>query len=164
MSIGLGQRRLYIVKIIIYLCFGNDGGPHPHVYQHFSYIFIYTIHTPIPYHTRQWGNIMPNINPNTQYPIPHNTTGKFHRQTGHQTVLQSWSVMSISFQGYPKSRPVVNGLASSSSQTQRSSFLSPQKGRFRVFFWAKSIFLAKRSTFAYSMPYIFWKLCISGLK
>ena len=25
MSIGLGQRRLYIVKIIIYLCFGNDG-------------------------------------------------------------------------------------------------------------------------------------------
>ena len=30
--------------------------------------------------------------------------------------------MSISFQGYPQSRPVVNGLASSSSQTQRSSF------------------------------------------
>ena len=72
--------------------------------------------------------------------------------------------MSISFQGYPKSRPVVNGLASSSSQTQRSSFLSPQKGRFRVFFWAKSIFPAKRLTFAYSMPYIFWKLYIKGFK
>ena len=48
--------------------------------------------------------------------------------------------MSISFQGCPKSWPVVNGLASSSSQTQKSAFLSPQKGRSEGLFLDKKNF------------------------
>ena len=66
-----------------------NGGLHAYLHPYISTpMYIYTIHSPIPYHIRQWGN----FNPNTQYPIPHNTTGKFHRQTGHQTVLQSKSL------------------------------------------------------------------------
>ena len=60
--------------------------------------------------------------------------------------------MSISVQGYPKSCPVVNGLVSSSSQTQKSVFFHPRKAVLGGRFWTKTIFLAKRSTFANSMP------------
>ena len=80
MGIGLGQSRLYIGKIFIgcYLCLGNDrsshllewmnGGLHAYLHPYISTpMYIYTIHSPIPYHIRQWGNIMPNFNPNTQY-------------------------------------------------------------------------------------------------
>ena len=45
--------------------------------------------------------------------------------------------MSISFQGCPKSWPVVNGLASSSSQTQKSSFFHPRKAVLGVLFGQK---------------------------
>ena len=45
--------------------------------------------------------------------------------------------MSISFQGYPKSWPVVNGLASSSSQTQKSAFCHPRKTVLGVIFGQK---------------------------
>ena len=99
MGIGLGQSRLYIGKIFIgcYLCLGNDrsshllewmnGGPHAYLHPYISTpMYIYTIHSPIPYHIRQWGIIMPNSNPNTQYLIPHNTTGKFHDKVYHHTV------------------------------------------------------------------------------
>ena len=34
---------------------------------------------------------------------------------------------------------------------------------FRCFFWKKKVFLAKRSTFTYSMSYIFWKLLFQRL-
>ena len=82
MGIGLGQSRLYIGKIFIgcYLCLGNDrrshllewmnGGLHAYLHPYISTpMYIYTIHSPIPYHIRQWGN----FNPNTQYPIPNTT-------------------------------------------------------------------------------------------
>ena len=38
-----------------------------------------------------------------------------------------------------------------------------QKRLFLAFFWKKKVFLAKRSTFAYSMSYIFWKLLFQKL-
>ena len=79
---GLGQSRLYIGKIFIgcYLCLGNDrsshllewmnGGLHAYLHPYISTpMYIYTIHSPIPYHIRQWGN----FNPNTQYPITNTT-------------------------------------------------------------------------------------------
>ena len=44
------------------------------------------------------------------------------------------------------------------------SDLCPSKiGDFEVFFCTKSIFLAKRSIVAYSIPYIFWKLLFQRL-
>ena len=48
----------------------------------------------------------------------------------------------------PQSWPVVNGSVSR-TQTQKSAFSSPQKDRFRGYFWTKRIFPAKRSMFAY---------------
>ena len=44
---------------------------------------------------------------------------------------------------------------------RKGRFLSPQKSPY-VFFWTKSMFPSKRSTFAYSMSYIFWNLCCKG--
>ena len=63
------------------------------------------------------------------------------------------------FQGQPNSWPRPNSLAYSSSQSQETSeSCPPRKAVFWCFFGRKKVFPAKRSTFTYSMSYIFWKL------
>ena len=65
-------------------------------------------------------------------------------------------------QGYPKSRPGVIGLASSTLQSQPIRKSCPWFSVFFVFS-DKISFLAKRSTFAHSMSYIFWMLLFQRL-
>ena len=57
-----------------------------------------------------------------------------------------------------------NSLAYSYSQSQETPESCPPKmAVFRCFFGRKKVFLAKRSTFTYSMSYIFWKLLFQPL-
>ena len=71
--------------------------------------------------------------------------------------------MSQTFQGCPKSWPDVTGLASSSLQSDMTWIVSPLKSGF-LGPSRKSVFPAKRSTFALYMLYILWILGMLAFK
>ena len=67
------------------------------------------------------------------------------------------------FSKKPKSLLKPKSLAYSSSQSQETPESCPQKRLFLGVFLGKKVFLAKRSTFTYSMSYRFWKLLAQRL-
>ena len=93
------------------------------------------------------------------------TEAKFERFGNFPHTLTYWGCGKTTkpskkkFQGQPNSWPRPNSLAYSSSQSQETSeSCPPRKAVFWCFFGRKKVFPAKRSTFTYSMSYIFWKL------
>ena len=85
-----------------------------------------------------------------------------HSRSCHVPVL-SFHDFSYSFQGYSKSWPGVKRLASWSSQSEVMPIFVRSRWPFLGVFSTRSFFPAKRSTFTYSMSYIFWKLLVQRL-